>query len=170
MEGQDRHEEAIAARRAGASGGSETTGVSFKIGLPAALYMAIATLAGFAYNPAFDIPGVSRLGLFLAGCAWLVAGLALLALSVKQLLEAMLDDALATEGPFAVVPNPMYAIAIVFLEPGIAVMTGYWPTLLAPVLTFALFRLYIREEEASLREKFGDAYEAYRKRVLINFL
>lgn len=170
MEEANECRETVVERRANAARAPGIAGVSFQIGIPAALYLIFAAGISAVYHPAFDIPGLPLLWLFVAGCVWLVVGLALFALSVRSLLAAMLDDALATDGPFAVVPNPMYAIAIVFLEPAIALIAGSWPALLAPVLTFALFRVYIREEERYLREKFGEAYEAYRKRVLIKFL
>jgi protein-S-isoprenylcysteine O-methyltransferase Ste14 len=152
------------------AGSAATRGVGLRIGIPAALYLSFAVLIAWVFRPAFDIPGLSHVWLFVAGCVWLAAGLALFALSVQQLLAAMLDDGLATEGPFSVVANPMYAIGIVFLAPGIALMAGTWPALLAPAVTFVLFRIFIREEETALREKFGEAYEAYRKRVLVKFL
>jgi|AGTN01.1.fsa_nt_gi Putative protein-S-isoprenylcysteine methyltransferase len=155
--------------RSNAASGARIEGVGFKIGAPAVLYIAVAALISYAYSPAFDIPGTSHLWTFVAGCTLLVVGLALFALSVRHLLNAFLSDTLATEGPFAVVRNPMYAIGIVFLAPGVALVIGSWLALLAPIFTFLLFRLYIREEEAYLREKFGEAYEEYRKQVLIGF-
>jgi protein-S-isoprenylcysteine O-methyltransferase Ste14 len=67
-------------------------------------------------------------------------------------------------------PNPIYGSWIVFIIPGISLVVSWWPILLTSVVMFAAQRLFIREEDDSLRQKFGRQYEEYRKTVMIKFL
>lgn len=80
------------------------------------------------------------------------------------LYEAQRRNELAMTGPYARVRHPQY-------DGFILVMFGFllqWPTLLTllmfPVLVWMYIRLARDEEEAS-RQRFGDAYEQYARRV-----
>lgn len=73
--------------------------------------------------------------------------------------------ALATEGVYAYTRNPMYVGALAcFLGLGLALRSS-WLLILLPVLGVALLKLAIEREEAYLRRRFGEAYDAYCTRV-----
>jgi protein-S-isoprenylcysteine O-methyltransferase Ste14 len=74
-------------------------------------------------------------------------------------------SSLVTSGPFAISRNPMYlGLALVLL--GWAIGLGAATALAGPVLFVIFVTIFqIGPEERVLREKFGDAYADYCKRV-----
>jgi protein-S-isoprenylcysteine O-methyltransferase Ste14 len=78
---------------------------------------------------------------------------------------------LVTSGPYALVRHPIYT-GLLFGFLGQAIALGQWRGLLAVALVYlALLRKY-RLEERWMRERFGLAYDDYRRRVkaLVPFL
>ena len=71
---------------------------------------------------------------------------------------------LVTDGPYGVVRHPIYTglLAAFF---GTALALGQWRGLLATGLVLVAFVRKIRLEERWMGETFGDAYDAYRRRV-----
>lgn len=75
------------------------------------------------------------------------------------------NNSLVTNGVFAITRNPMYLAMTLFCTGG-ALWFGRIPMLLAPVLMFAVANwVFIPFEEAKMRRQFGDAFDAYCKRV-----
>jgi protein-S-isoprenylcysteine O-methyltransferase Ste14 len=75
------------------------------------------------------------------------------------------NNALVTNGVYAVTRNPMY-LAMTLFALGGALWFGRPAMLLAPVLMFAVANwVFIPFEEAKMRRQFGDAFDAYCKRV-----
>ena len=72
---------------------------------------------------------------------------------------------LATEGPYALVRNPLYA-GNFLIGLGVAVMGGRWwfPVLLA-VFFVPVYRALVLKEEKRLLERFGDAFREYCEQV-----
>ncbi len=107
-------------------------------------------------------------------------GLAIIAASLTLLLGAMgqfwfantqilpdstINNALVTDGLFGLTRNPMY-IAMVVMCLGFAFLLGRAPMFAAPALMFAVLNwAFIPFEEAKMRRQFGEAYDAYMKRV-----
>jgi protein-S-isoprenylcysteine O-methyltransferase Ste14 len=75
------------------------------------------------------------------------------------------STSLVTEGVFGFSRNPMY-LGMVCILTGVAGLTGTLaPWLVIPVFMAVLTRVFIRAEEAMLAETFGEAYQAYKRRV-----
>jgi len=75
------------------------------------------------------------------------------------------DAALVVAGPFRFRRNPIY-LGFLVVVLGFALRWGdLWGWLALLVCHLALDRLVVAKEEAYLTTRFGDAYEAYRKRV-----
>jgi protein-S-isoprenylcysteine O-methyltransferase Ste14 len=91
-------------------------------------------------------------------------------LLLRTFLRAWSEGQLATQGPFAVMPDPIYGSFIVFVIPGISWVLNWWPILLTSVVMFVALRIFIHEEDKTMRKKFGRQYEEYRQKVLIKFL
>lgn len=72
---------------------------------------------------------------------------------------------LVQEGPFRLTRNPLYVALCALLAFFAALLDNLWVLLLLPVLVLALDRLVIACEEVYLRERFGDAYEGYCRKV-----
>jgi protein-S-isoprenylcysteine O-methyltransferase Ste14 len=76
-----------------------------------------------------------------------------------------LSSALVTGGLFRVSRNPMY-LAMVLILTGIAVVLGsLTPLVVVPLFVWLMTALFIRHEEASLEEQFGDDYTGYKQSV-----
>ncbi|MCI0467797.1 MAG: isoprenylcysteine carboxylmethyltransferase family protein [Beijerinckiaceae bacterium] len=74
-------------------------------------------------------------------------------------------NAIATEWPFSVSRNPIYA-GIILLNIGVACFVNALPILLlTPVLVLALQKGVIEPEERYLEQKFGDKYLRYKAKV-----
>jgi protein-S-isoprenylcysteine O-methyltransferase Ste14 len=75
------------------------------------------------------------------------------------------NNALVTNGIFAITRNPMYLAMTVFCIGG-ALWFGLIPMLLASLIMFAIANwVFIPFEEAKMRRQFGEAFDAYTKRV-----
>lgn len=87
-------------------------------------------------------------------------------LANTQLLpNSPVNNSLVTSGVFAITRNPMYLAMTLFCAGG-ALWFGRWVMLGAPVLMFAVANfVFIPFEEAKMRRQFGDAFDAYCKRV-----
>lgn len=106
--------------------------------------------------------------IFVAFAATLLISLALLQFHrarTQVLPLSTTNNALVTTGVFSVSRNPMY-LGMVLYCLGVAIAVGIVPMLLAPVLMFAVANfVFIPFEEAKMRRQFGDAFDAYTKRV-----
>jgi protein-S-isoprenylcysteine O-methyltransferase Ste14 len=74
-------------------------------------------------------------------------------------------DRLATGGVYGIVRNPIYCAWVVFLIPGLVLLSPSWPVLLTPLVAYLAFKARIAREEAYLEERFVDDYRTYRSRV-----
>ena len=104
----------------------------------------------------------------LIGYAILFFGLSLLIEGWREVYRASREGRLATERLYGVVRHPQYTG--IFL--GLFGQMIHWPTIptvvLFPVVVWAYVRL-ARREEAQMVERFGETYEAYRRRVPMFF-
>ena len=116
-------------------------------------------------------PGVVRkagAGGVAAASVWLLAG-SLEAFrrtgTTVNPLDPAQASALVTDGPNAITRNPMY-VGMAGLLVAQGLVRGGWRTAL-PVAAFVgvIDRFQIRPEEAALRDRFGEDFEAYRQRV-----
>lgn len=103
---------------------------------------------------------------------FLIAGVLLLAVGIPFLVVALIGlnrsynrDQLATRGIYGIVRNPIYSAWVVFLIPGLVLLSPSWPLLLTPLVAYVAFRARIAREEAYLESRYGDAYLRYRSQV-----
>jgi protein-S-isoprenylcysteine O-methyltransferase Ste14 len=74
------------------------------------------------------------------------------------------DHELVVGGPYRIVRNPMYTgLLLAFI--GTALWRGDWQGVLAVAIAFAALWRKLRIEERVLQKQFGQAYDAYRRRV-----
>lgn len=72
---------------------------------------------------------------------------------------------LVTDGLFSFSRNPMYLGMSAALVGLVVALGTLWPLLVAVAFVIIADRWYIRFEEAAMRRKFGDAYDAYTQRT-----
>jgi protein-S-isoprenylcysteine O-methyltransferase Ste14 len=107
-----------------------------------------------------------------AGAALIAIGLAFVVLPARQFQTSgttikPFQDAtvLITDGFFAASRNPMY-LGMVIVVAGVAVLLGSLsPFIVVAVFALVLDRRFIRPEEKSLEQSFGNAFRQYRARV-----
>ncbi|NLD71713.1 MAG: isoprenylcysteine carboxylmethyltransferase family protein [Chloroflexi bacterium] len=101
------------------------------------------------------------------GAALAALGFALIAWSVRAArdVDVAQPAALITHGPYARSRNPMY-LGWTALVLGIALLVGSVWMLIAVAAGWSYLQaVTIPGEEASLRQAFGEAFEAYRRRA-----
>jgi protein-S-isoprenylcysteine O-methyltransferase Ste14 len=89
----------------------------------------------------------------------------MLIVSVTALTCNYNRDQLATTGIYGLVRNPIYSAWILFLLPGLALLSRSWPLLLTPVVAYVVFKLRIGRENEYLERRFGDTYRRYQSEV-----
>jgi protein-S-isoprenylcysteine O-methyltransferase Ste14 len=68
-------------------------------------------------------------------------------------------------GPYRFSRNPIY-LGLVGVYAGVTLLLNTtWAILLLPVTLLLMYFLVIQVEEAHMRDRFGETYEAYRRRV-----
>jgi protein-S-isoprenylcysteine O-methyltransferase Ste14 len=139
-------------------------GVGPAIVLLTLAYIVVATLVARA------VPAASAAVLHhgweqVLGRVLLVSAAVLYVPTITRVRRAAEQERLITDGLFAHVRNPIYALFIFLVCPAVALVAGTWVVLATPFVAYGLYRLLIPREEAGLRARFGEAYEAYRRRV-----
>jgi len=97
----------------------------------------------------------------LLGWTLCLAGAGLCVWGVTRMFPAVRSGKLDTEGPFAMVRHPIYSGWIVFLFPGIAMVSGAWFIFAASVAAWLAFRKWAPVEEQALLDRFGQPYREY---------
>jgi len=119
--------------------------------------------------PHTPLPDLARMiaSMVLAPVATVFAWLAVRHLGKQLRIFAGLypDHELIRSGPYAIVRHPVYAsLFLMMLATGL--LFARWPMLLAGIaLYIAGTEVRIRAEEGLLRERFGQEFEDYRRRV-----
>ncbi len=144
-------------------------GAGPKIMLPMFVTAAVTPGVSHVYRPMFNYP-VNSTETLAFGALFLAIGVPLWSFAVRTFFSAFSKGQLATQGPFAIMPNPIYGIFMILVIPGISLVIDSWMILLTSVLGYVALRMFIHEEVNALQEKFGVEYVEYRKNVLIKFL
>jgi len=72
---------------------------------------------------------------------------------------------LVTDGVYAYVRHPVYAVWILFIAPGLFLTTDALFLIALPFLMYAVFRTLIVEEDEYLKQRFGQEFTDYTKKV-----
>jgi protein-S-isoprenylcysteine O-methyltransferase Ste14 len=133
--------------------------------LTAAGYALPAAVTAWLWPDVCLVRAVPHTVFLAAGGVLLLVGLAMLVVAGRAATAAHQRDELATTGIFGLVRHPIYSAWIVFLLPGLVLLSASWPLLPTPLVAYAVFKLKISEEERYLERRFGQAYRDYRSRV-----
>jgi protein-S-isoprenylcysteine O-methyltransferase Ste14 len=100
-----------------------------------------------------------------AGIVLLAVGIPMLVVAARAATVAYNSDRLATTGIFGLTRNPIYSAWIVFIIPGLVLMSRSWPLFLAPIVAYLVFKAQIGRESEYLERRFGEEYRKYRAEV-----
>ena len=142
-------------------------GVAPVLAVVTAVYLTAMICLNNLLSPFGSFPPAAHTVLMIAGVVLVAVGLAFHGVAAHKLLKHFKKGELITDGPFKVFLNPMYACAILFTVPGVALILHSWLVLTTSVVMLIAHKLLSRKEEAYLRETFGASYDAYVKKVFI---
>ena len=137
----------------------------------------IAVGFGFAFlgsllDPVLCLSSFKSLWSKILGVFCIAVGFALRLWATYEFYQAQMkvvslspQGTLITSGPFAFSRNPLYLGGNVFIFFGAALWLGSPGAVLLTALHLPLMDLFIRREEKQLKEKFGEQWIDYEKRV-----
>jgi protein-S-isoprenylcysteine O-methyltransferase Ste14 len=140
-------------------------GVGPSIVLSAGAWAAVAGLATWLWPELCMLKTVPFSVCLVAGIVLLIVGIPMLVVAARAATLAYNSDSLATTGIFSLVRNPIYSAWIVFIIPGLVVLSRSWPLLLTPLVAYIVFKIRIRRENNFLERHFGDDYRKYKAQV-----
>jgi protein-S-isoprenylcysteine O-methyltransferase Ste14 len=140
-------------------------GIGPRMLLAVAGYAVPAAVAAWVWSDACLIRAVPYPVFLAAGGGLLLVGVPLLVVAGRAATAAYRRNELATTGIFGLVRHPIYSAWIVFLLPGLVLLTASWPLLPTPLVAYAAFKRLIGEEDEYLERRFAQAYRDYRSRV-----
>ncbi len=144
-------------------------GVAGKIMIVLLISLAVLEGISLLLAPAFRITTDYR-SLVIAAVVIAVVGFAFNLIAAFGMLSAHKNDRLATKGLYALFLNPMYTFQLLITVPGLLLLLNSWLALLTIIPAFIAFKVFTKEEEKYLEEKFGTQYTEYRRKVLFKFL
>jgi len=140
--------------------------------LQGAAYAIVWSVRRPYFSPVFAMPQSLDIVLGIATLALAVASVWMILSAVRTLgkqwsfaARLVEEHKLITEGPYAVVRNPIYSGMLgMLLATGLAV--SHWVALPPALALFAIGTAFrVRSEEKLLREAFGAEFDAYARRV-----
>lgn len=99
-----------------------------------------------------------------------IVGFAINLIAAFGMIGAYNKDELATKGLYSIFLNPMYTFQIFITVPGLLLLLNSWLVLITVIPTFIAFKIFVKEEQQYLENKFGKKYADYKNKVLIKFL
>lgn len=107
---------------------------------------------------AFNVPAAIRWLVLVAG---LLAGIGVIAWSVRSLPVANRGRMLCRDGVFAWVRHPLYGAFLSLINPALAIFLDHPVYLIWAVILHPLWHALIGHEEGSMRRRFGTEYLDY---------
>lgn len=140
-------------------------GAGPKIGRIVLPYLAIAIVLTILFPSVFKFGEGVKIYLMVIGMIFLGIGLVLYGLTARSLLRGIKETRLVTTGMYRYSQNPLYALIMLVLFPGIGLMMNSWLVLTTPVLGFICFRKFIAQEYNEMTDVFGEEYQRYKERT-----
>ena len=139
-------------------------GVGPKIFVCISPFILIFAIISFLFEPNFQFP-IESFYLSMLGTVFLIIGIISFVYSEMILRKAFNASQLLTTKIFAFIRHPLYASMGLGILPGILFILNSWLLFLILPIYYLLVRIFIREEESYLENKFGDKYVQYKEKV-----
>lgn len=146
------------------------TGSGPLIAIPTFIYLLATIIIHLYTKPVFTITENHYQVLAAAALIMIITGIFGVASSAKKLVSAFNAGVLAKDGLYRVCRNPLYAVYVFLVVPGICLLFNSWLVLTSVLIIFTLTLVFVRKEYKYLEEKFGNEYKEYVERVWIKFI
>lgn len=140
-------------------------GASPKIFLFTIIFSIPVVILNILYKSVFEINFISGNALNILAVALLIIGIPLYINLGKKLKAAVAEGKLLTTGFFSICRNPLFAVVIFLLLPGILLFFKSWFLLLIPILQIICVEIFIGREEKNLETVFGQEYVVYKQKT-----
>jgi protein-S-isoprenylcysteine O-methyltransferase Ste14 len=140
-------------------------GVGPKFAFLGILYGVVIFMLHHSLFASFTFTLISRYVNIILGAVLILVGVPLFIASGIMVHTHISKGKLCTTSVYAYFRHPLYAAWVVFITPGIVIITGSVVAITWPVFLYILFKAFTREEEEYLSEKFGNEYLRYEKEV-----
>jgi protein-S-isoprenylcysteine O-methyltransferase Ste14 len=144
-------------------------GIGFKLVIMTFLYSILIIVFSNSSRSSLKINFIPYDFLFILGIILLMVGIPFLIISMITLNKAYKADSLRTDGVYSICRHPLYSSWIIFIVPGIGLLSGSWIILTIPIIMYFIFRILIKQEELYLQNKFGEEYINYKNKVSLLF-
>lgn len=128
-------------------------------------WLAATILISLFYPTLFTFPASFQPWLLIFGAVWLLPGVIFYAISGKMMTKAVKEGRLITSGPYRYSRNPLYAMVILNIIPGIGLMMNSWLVLTTTIAGYLVFKRCIRGEYEEMSALFGETYRDYSHRT-----
>ena len=99
------------------------------------------------------------------GIGLMAVGVVIIVIALSQVHSAFGSRRLVTTGVYAYMRDPVYAVWLLFMVPGLILITGMLLLTIAPFLMYSLLKALIGIEEAFMELNFGQKYLQYKSEV-----
>ena len=140
-------------------------GVGPKFALFGIMFGAIILALHYYFFPTLTFTLFSRFVNVILGTILILIGIPLFIASGIMVHTHISRGRLCTTRVYAYFRHPLYAAWVVFIVPGIVIITGSVIAISWPIFLYILFKLFTVEEEKYLSERFGKEYIQYEKQV-----
>jgi protein-S-isoprenylcysteine O-methyltransferase Ste14 len=127
------------------------------------VFVAILSAVSIFILPRLTMP--YNVVVFGFGIGLMTAGVAILVIALVQAHSAFTRRKLVTNGVYAYMRDPVYAVWILFIVPGLILITRMLLLIIAPFLMYSLLKALIGREEAYIELSFGKEYLDYKSKV-----
>lgn len=113
-------------------------------------------------KPIFEINFIPYKILITLAIFLLCLGIPLYITTLKVLKAAYKKQELITNGAFSTCRNPLFAVVIFLILPGIILFFNSWLLLTIPCFMYIMFKIFINREEYLMEKEFGQDYIKYK--------
>ena len=140
-----------------------------RIGLFTLPFVVAGVILNIAYPSVFQVGGPPS-WLWWLSIGMLALGLAIWLWSVILIFANVPRGRLITAGPYAWVKHPLYTAVALLVLPWAGFLLDTWLGALIGAVLYLASRIFAPAEEAELFRVFGDTWQAYSRRVKLQWL
>jgi protein-S-isoprenylcysteine O-methyltransferase Ste14 len=126
------------------------------------IYAILIFIIDHLYGSIFEIDFIPNRVSIALSIALLCIGIPLYIMVLKGLRAAYRRYELMTTGCFSICRNPLFAVVIFLVLPGLLLLFDSWILLTIPFFMYIMFKVFISREEHLMEKEFGQDYITYK--------